>query len=106
MLPNLNRTVLRFAQSITLKTITQSVINHRPVNTETDKAIKATIFPSTPETLKTLTIDESLSYFTMFAVDTISPNDRIVYKAKTYRVIQDKDFSDYGYSEYVIEEVK
>lgn len=106
MLPNLSRTVLRFAQPVTLKTIVQTVINHRPVNTPTDSTIKATIIPATSETLKSLTIDESLTYFTMFATIAIKPNDRIIYQAKTYKVVQDKDYSDYGYSEYVIEEVK
>lgn len=106
MLPNLNRTVLRFAQNVTLKTITQTVVNHRPVNTATDSTIKATIIPASAEALKSLTIDESLAYFTMYAVVAIKPADRIVYKTKTYKVVQDKDYSDYGYSEYIIEEVK
>lgn len=106
MLPNLNRIVLRFAQSVTLKTITQSVVNHRPVNTSVDSTIKATLVPAASEALKSLTIDESLAYFTMYAVVSVKPNDRIVYKTKTYKVVQDKDYSDYGYNEYVIEEVK
>lgn len=106
MLPNLNRTVLRFAQNVTLKTITQSVVNHRPVETSIDSTIKATIIPSESDTLQSLTIDESLSYFTMFTTVNLANNDRIVYKNKTYKVVKEKDYSDYGYTEYVIEEVK
>lgn len=106
MLPNLNRTVLRFAQPITLKTITQLVVNHRPVNTSIDSTIKAMIVPAIAETLKSLAIDESLAYFSMFTIANIKPSDFIVYKTKTYKVVQDKDYSDYGYSEYIIEEVK
>lgn len=106
MLPNLSRTVVRSSQSVTLKTITQTVVNHRPVNTSVDAVIKATIIPATSETLKSLTVDSSLSYFSVFTSSNIKPSDRIVYKTKTYKVIQDKDFSDYGYNEYIIEEVK
>lgn len=106
MLPNMSMTVAFFSQPLTFKEITQTVVNYKPVNTETTKIKDGAIFPSSKEDLKALIVDSSLSYYTVLTTIDININDKLVYKNTTFKQVSKEDFSDYGYFRAIYEEIK
>ena len=106
MQPNLAKTVLRFAQNITKRTVTQTVVNHIPQKTKVDTTIKATITTPQPEDLQNIEIDTSLKYKLCHSVDQLTIDDRFVHKNIEYKVIAEQDREDYGYYRVVGEEVQ
>lgn len=106
MLPNLSSIVLRFAQDITKRSVTQTVVNHIPQETKIDTIIKATITTPQPEDLQNIEIDTSLKYKLAHSVDEITINDRFVHQNIEYKVISESNRSDYGYYRVLGEEVQ
>lgn len=95
------QTVLRFAQSVTLRQSTQAIINHKPQFTYLDSTIKATIHPADMEKLQIEGIDKNIKYIDIFTTTEVKINDLIVYKGSTYKVIKSDNYSEYGYFELV-----
>jgi len=107
MLPNLANTVLRFAQSITIRVATQTVINYAPSVTYADSTIKATVTTPTSEDLTSLEIDTSLKYKTIHTTyTTLKIGDLFVHQNITYKIIVFTNNQDYGYTEALGEEVQ
>jgi len=106
MLPNLSNTVKRFSQDVNLIRVTTTVINHKPVEEETNIAIKAVIQPADKEKLNIDKIDYSLKYILINSTDEMRIKDKLEYKSTKYRIIAVEDFSDYGYYRAIAEEVK
>lgn len=105
-LPNLANTVLRFAQTITKRVVTQTIVNHEPTESYIDSDFLATVTTPTPEDLQQVEIDTSLKYKLIHSVDVIKINDLVVYKGTTYRIIALSDREDYGYYRAISEEVQ
>ena len=106
ILPNLANTVLRFAQTITKRAFTQTVVNHEPTESYIDGDFLATVTTPTPEDLQQVEIDTSLKYKLIHSADEIKINDLVVHKGTTYRIITLSDREDYGYYRTVGEEVQ
>lgn len=106
MLPNLENTVTTFSQSLTFKEITQTVVNYKPVISEVTVIKWGVIFPSIKEDLQALTVDKSISYYTVLTILDININDRLSYKGKEFKQVSKEDFSDYGYYRAIYEELK
>jgi hypothetical protein len=106
MIPNLNKTVLRFAQPITKRETIQTVVNHLPQILKIDTLIRATITTPKPEDLENIEVDTSLRYKLCHSVDSLKINDRFVHKDTEYKVIAEQDRGDYGYYRVVGEEVQ
>ena len=106
MLPNMSNTVLEFSQTLEFKEVTQTVVNYKPVNTETIVNKEGAIFPSTKEDLKALIIDTSLAYYTVLTVEDININDKLSYKSKLFKQVNKENYSDYGFYRAIYEEIK
>ena len=106
MQPNLSKTVLRFAQDITKRSVVQTVVNHIPQKTKTDTTIRATITTPKPEDLQNIEIDTSLKYKLCHSVNEITIDDRFIHNGIEYKVIGEQNRSDYGYYRVVGEEIQ
>lgn len=106
MLPNLSNTVRRFRQTITKRTVTQTIVNYEPVNTYTDTQIEATVTTPKEEELNQMNIDASLKYKTIHTTEELKMNDTIIHKGTEYKIIKAQDRQDYGYTRAIAEEVQ
>jgi len=106
MLPNLSQTIFRLSQPIKLIKIVETIVNHRPVETETTTDIRAVIQPADKEKINKDGLDYSLEYIQVHSLDGIQINDIIEYKGKRYRAYENSNYSDYGYYENIMEEIK
>lgn len=106
MLPNMSRTIKRFAEPYTLKSVTQAVVNFRPVDSSTTSTIKAVVQSASPTLLNVLDVDTSLRYYQVHTCDNALENDIIVINGGDYRLIKGRDYSQYGFVEFVAEEIK
>ena len=105
-LPNMASTVLSFAQTITKRTITQTVVDFEPVKPPVDTPFMATITTPKSEDLQQFEIDTSLKYKLCHSVDAITIDDRFIHKGTVYKVIGESDRDDYGYYRVLGEEVQ
>lgn len=106
MMPDMSSTVLEFAQSLTFKTSVQTVVNYEPVITYTTTTKQGVIYPSKSDDLKSLLIDNTLAYYTVITIDNLDINDLLSYKSKDFKLFSKQDFSDYGYYQFIFEEIK
>lgn len=95
-----------FVQSLTFKKSTQTIVNYVPTTTYETVIKNGVIYPSKSDDLKSLIIDNTLAYYTVYAYDVLSANDLLIFKTKEYKLLSKQDFSDYGYYLYIFEEVK
>jgi len=105
-LPNLSKTVLRFAQTIIKRTVTQTVVDHLPVKSFVDTPFKATVTTPQSEDLENIEIDTSLKYKTFHSVEEIKIDDIAVHKNTEYKIINLSDREDYGYFKSLGEEIQ
>lgn len=105
-LPNLSRTVKNFSIPVKLFKIATTIVNHKPVETETESSIKVVVQPAQKEKLNKDKIDWSLRYVQVHSLDQIVMNDEIEYKGVRYKAFEDADYSEYGYYEIIMEEQK
>ena len=105
-LPNLSKTVLRFAQTITKRVTIQTVVNHLPVKTYIDGDFLATVTTPKTEDLQQTEIDTKLKYKNIHSVDEIKIDDLFIHKGTTYKAIVLADREDYGYYKALGEEIQ
>ena len=105
-LPNMANVLTAFEQSVKLKRITQSIVNHRPVETPAETTINAVVQVAEKEKLQIAIVDWSLQYLMVHSKIPFAINDLIEYKSKNFKIIDLGNWSDYGYYESVAEEVK
>ena len=103
---NMSGVVKRFSKPYTAKRITQAVVNHRPTEQITEVAIKAVVQSASPTLLNVLDVDTSLRYYQVHTCDSVADGDIIVISAAEYRLTKGRDFTDYGYREFIAEEIK
>jgi len=104
--PNMSNVVMRCSISYTAKSITQAVVNHRPTEVITTSSIKAVVQSASQTLLSVLDVDTSLRYYQVHTCDTVTDGDIIVINGADYRLTKGRDFTAYGYSEFVAEEIK
>jgi len=103
--PNVSEVLTDFLQSTTKKVVTVTTVDFEKVETVVSSTIDAVIQVADPRKLKVEKIDWSLGYIQVHSVSELAINNRIVWQGKDYKVIQLKNYSDYGYYEAVGEEV-
>ena len=106
MLPKPISAIKRFSQPIKLIKVTQTIENHRPVESEVISDIKAVVQIANKSNINKDYLNYGLEYLQVHTLDAIQLNDYIEYKNKRYRVVENSNYSDYGYYESVCEEVK
>lgn len=109
MIPNMARTVKRKSIPFTYVSITINNTGFEDVNIKTEHKIKGVIQIPQDETIQALNLDFSLNYRQIHISSdlNVTPknNDEFKYKGKNYKVVRFRDFSDYGYFEFIGEEL-
>lgn len=115
MLPNMKRVIKRKEQPIIFTSTVQAVVGVTPTITEVDTPLRGCLQVATSETLKNLNIDYSQSYYQLHIRNEVLEQNNIDiktidkiknYKNQEFRVIQVRNYSEYGYVEMIIEEIK
>lgn len=106
MLPDMADVLDEFSQPITLKRISQTIVDHRPVNDATDVHIHAVIQPANKEKINPNIIDWSLDYQLIHSKQEILVGDQAVFCGTNYKVVELGPYQDYGFSEAIFEEIK
>lgn len=115
MLPNMERVLIKKEQDITLTVVTQVIVGVTTQLTEVDTPIRAVVQVASDEILKALNIDYSQSIYQVHirqslldasSID-IKTIDKIKnYKGQEFKVTRPKNYSEYGYREFICEEIK
>ena len=106
MLPDMSPTLKRFEQSVLLSTVTQTIVNFLPVESEVVTEIQAVVQPAQKEKLNPSIVDWSLKYKLVHSSSTIKIGDFITHKSVKYKAVDSGDYSDYGFDWKVFEEIK
>lgn len=106
MLPDMSGVLDRFLQNVTIGTVTQTVVNHRPVDTHVDLATQAVVQPANKEKLNPDIVDWSLIYKQVHSKVEIKIGDFLTVSGKKYKAVELGDYNEYGYYETIFEEVK
>jgi hypothetical protein len=105
-LPNMSNAVNRFAQSVTLKTGTQTIVDHVVTPTYASSTIQATIQTADTDKLNIDVTDYDKKYITIHSTSFMKINDKITYKTEDYLIIRMRNNADYGFFKAVAEEIK
>jgi hypothetical protein len=106
MLPNLSSALAPWIQSVVLKTITQTVVNFKPVNNTVSTTISAVVQPAKLKDLTVENVDYSLAYLQIHSLTPVKIGDVITYKTVDHKIVQLGHYDDYGFYEAIAEEVR
>lgn len=115
MLPDMSEVLEEYIQDIILRTRVVVSGGFEDTYTDVDKPIVAVVQVASDDALKALELDYSLDYQQVhmnnvqtFNDESIVPkmNDLVVYDETIYKIIKLRNYSKYGYYEFIIEEVK
>lgn len=106
MLPNMASVLGTFEQTIIKREKTVSIVDFQEHITYTDENFRAVVQVADTETLNTDNLDFSKEYIAIHSTTALNINDTVQYKGNDYRIIQLKDYSDYGYFKAIAEEYK
>lgn len=105
LLPNMSETIMSWFQSITFTLITRTVVDYDVVETKSLIKTQGVVQPYKPEPLEIQTAGtRSWSWQQIHCLPDVILNngDYIIYKDVRYKVLYKKDYSEYGYVEYML----
>ena len=114
-LPQMGKVLKRKEQPITIITTTQTIVGVKPTITEVETPLRAVVQVASSEILKALNIQYSQSFYQVHirqelltkAEIGIKTIDKITdYKNRSFTIYDIKDYSEYGYIEFICEEIK
>ena len=106
MLPDMSDTLTEWEQPVILKTVVRTTVDFEDVVVVTPEDIRAVVQVATPEQLSVLQIDISLKYRLCHSKVPISMGQYIEFQGINYKIITPSDWTDYGFSEVIGEQVK
>lgn len=104
-LPNMSETIKNWFQNLTFKKIVKSIVNYQAVETETIISTKGVRQPFSPQQLKVKPEGQrGWKWETLHCLTNVVlvPDEIVEFNSIRYRVIEKKDYSEYGYIEYEI----
>jgi hypothetical protein len=104
-LPNMSETIKTWFQDLTFKRITKSIVNFQAVETTTTITTKGVRQPFTAQQLKVKPEGQrAWRWETLHCLSDVvlNPDDIVEFNSIRYRVIEKKDYTEYGYIEYEI----
>lgn len=115
-LPNMAKVIKRKEQDISISVVTQTIVGVKPVETEVENVTKGCVQVASNEILKSLNLDYSKSYYQVHVryslmqdllIDLKTIDKLTSYKGlpKEFKIIQLRNFSEYGYIEFICEEI-
>ncbi len=104
-LPNMSETIKNWFQNLTFKKIVKSIVNYQAVETETIISTKGVRQPFSPQQLKVKPEGQrGWKWETLHCLTNVVlvPDEIVEFNSIRYRVIEKKDYTEYGYIEYEI----
>ena len=107
MIPDMTNVLTAFEQDVTITTTTQTIVDFKPVLTDSDVETRAVVQVASADVLKALNIDSSQSLYQIHSKYEMKNNDILKgYKDIELRIIKTSNYSEYGYYEVIGEEIK
>lgn len=104
MLPNVSGAIFRWGRALTMNTITTTTVDFVPTNVITPREITAVVQPADKKKLNPDIVDWSLEYMMIHSIETVDLGERFVHLGVEYKVVESKNYIEYGYSETVGEQ--
>ena len=104
-LPNMSQTIIGWFQPITFVKLSRSVVDYEQVLTETRINTRGVVQPYKPEPLEIQQYGtQSWIWQDMHCLPdvTLKTDEIIVYQNIRYKVLYKKDYTEYGYVEYML----
>lgn len=104
-LPNMSQTIIGWFQPITFVKLSRSVVDYEQVLTETRINTQGVVQPYKPEPLEIQQYGtQSWIWQDMHCLPnvTLKTDEIIVYQNIRYKVLYKKDYTEYGYVEYML----
>ena len=102
----MGKVLKRFQQPVTIETVTQEIVDFRPVETTTRTVTQAVVQPAQKEKLNPAIVDWSLSYLQVHSIDPVKIGDIITHSSVDYRAVELGNYNNYEYYETIFEEIK
>jgi len=103
---NLSNTIKRLSVPLSLVKVTTTIVNHVPTETEVISNIKAVVQPADKDKINKDKLDYTLKYIQVNNLEEILINDIVEYKGIRYKAFENADYTDYGYYESIMEQIK
>lgn len=104
-LPNMSQTIISWFQPITFVKLARAVVDYEQVITETNINTKGVVQPYKPEPLEIQQYGtQSWIWQDMHCLPdvTLNTDEIIIYQNVRYKVLYKKDYTEYGYVEYML----
>ena len=104
-LPNMSQTIIGWFQPITFVKLSRSVVDYEQVLTETRSNTQGVVQPYKPEPLEIQQYGtQSWIWQDVHCLPnvTLKTDEIIVYQNIRYKVLYKKDYTEYGYVEYML----
>jgi len=107
MLPDMSDVLTEWAQTVQLKTVTDTTVDFVPVRAVTVAPLLAVIQPADAERMQVDQIDYSLEYIQIHSVTAIQIGQYIEWDGRDFKLVPSrKGYGQYGYTDAVGEETK
>jgi len=106
MSPNMSRTIERSAKPRTVKTVMRATVDFIETEYIESRTINAVVQPAQKDSLKSENIDWSLRYLTIHTVSQLQNGELIEYGGEDYKIIDNGNYQEYGYTEALAEQTK
>lgn len=115
-LPNMAKVIKRKEQDISISVVTQTIVGVKPVESEVENVTRGAVQVASDEILKSMNLDYSKSYYQVhvrykllqdLSIDLKTIDKLRNYKGliKEFKIIHLRNFSEYGYIEFICEEI-
>lgn len=104
-LPNMSQTIIGWFQPITFVKLTRTVVDYEQVLTDTKINTQGVVQPYKPEPLEIQQYGtQSWIWQDMHCLPdvTLNTDEIIIYQNVKYKVLYKKDYTEYGYVEYML----
>lgn len=103
MLPDMSDVLTEWEKPVTIKTVTRTTVDFEPANTVTARTIQAVVQMPQKARLTTVQIDYALKYKQIHSKERVFNGEYLEYNGRDYKIIDDGDWDDYGYTDAVAE---
>ena len=106
MLPDMSDALMGWMHPRIVKAVTKATIDFEPADRVSVRTVNAAVQSMPKGELNPDIVDWSLNYIQVHSNTPIAIGDFIEYKGEDYKVIDDTDYSDYGYYMVIAEQTK
>jgi len=105
-MPDMSDVLDEYAQTILIKEITTTTVDFEPTETIVATVIEAVVQVADTEKIQVSDIDYSKEYIQVHSTYQMEINEIIEWLGKDYKIRSKKNYSQYGYTEAIGEEIK